>query len=187
MAIDRKLYTIENFEQFLALSENRDRLFELIDGEIVEKMPTQEHAFLKSFIAWLMNNVVIPNDLGLVLTNARFQLEGKKHNARLPDISFQANISSPTITEGAIPTMPDIAVEIQSPDDSEKEVEAKARYYIANGTRLAWVVFPRQRTIDVYRANGDKIILTENDILSGEEVLPGFSVPVSSIFARIQK
>lgn len=46
MAIQERLYTVEEFEAFIAEAENVDRLFELIDGEIFEKMPTEEHSLI---------------------------------------------------------------------------------------------------------------------------------------------
>ncbi|MEO8393156.1 MAG: Uma2 family endonuclease [Chloroflexota bacterium] len=46
MAIQKQLYTIEDFEQFITQPENRDRRFELINGEIVEKMPTESHGII---------------------------------------------------------------------------------------------------------------------------------------------
>lgn len=185
MAVERKVYSVDQFDHYLALPENRDRLFELVDGEIVEKMPTEAHGLLESYIAWLMNNVVIPNDLGRVLTNARFRLASANYDSRLPDIAFRAKPAAPVVTQGAISDMPDLAVEIQSPDDSDKEIEAKARYYIANGSRLVWNIKPRTRTIDVYRADGERVELTGADVLSGDDVLPGFAASVESIFARL--
>ncbi|MCL4880357.1 MAG: hypothetical protein KJ064_27135 [Anaerolineae bacterium] len=52
MTAPTKLYTIEEFEHILGLPENRDRLLELIEGEIVEKMVTQEHGTSSSRANW---------------------------------------------------------------------------------------------------------------------------------------
>lgn len=46
MAIQQHLYTVDEFEAFIAQSDHTDRLFELIDGEIAEKMPTEEHSLI---------------------------------------------------------------------------------------------------------------------------------------------
>lgn len=46
MVIQTRRYTVAEFEQVIALPENQDRYFELIDGEIVEKMPTEEHSVI---------------------------------------------------------------------------------------------------------------------------------------------
>ncbi len=63
-------------------------------------------------------------------------------------------------------------------------MRAKASYYLANGTRLVWLVLPEKRLVEVYRADGEVDILTENDTLSGDDVLPGFALPVQAIFAE---
>ncbi len=77
--------------------------------------------------------------------------------------------------------MPDFAVKIKSPDDSLKIMRAKARYYLSHGTRLVWLVNPEKRLVEVYMPE-DELILNETDTLSGEPVLPGFSLPVQNIF-----
>lgn len=79
--------------------------------------------------------------------------------------------------------MPDLAVEIQSPDDRPMSLRKKAAYYIANGTRLVWLVLLEKRQVEVYRP-GEKVVgLTEDDTLDGGDVLPRFSVLVRDIFA----
>lgn len=77
--------------------------------------------------------------------------------------------------------MPDLAVEVKSPDDSLRALRDKARYYLANGCRLVWLVLPDKQIIEVYTA--DKQPLTEADTLTGGEVLPGFALPVRQVFA----
>jgi Uma2 family endonuclease len=86
------------------------------------------------------------------------------------------------VKKGSVPEMPDLAVEVKSPDDSLKLLRDKAHYYLANGTRLVWLVIPEKRLVEVYTPD-DEQILTEEDTLSGEDVLPGFTLPVRDIFA----
>lgn len=59
----------------------------------------------------------------------------------------------------------------------------KATYYLANGAKLVWLVYPRKRVVEVYTGNGNIDILREDDTLSGEDVLPGFTMPVADFFA----
>ncbi len=86
MALEQtKTYTIEEFERFLALPENADRLFELIDGEIVEKMPTEEHGLIKVNIATELRNFTKPLGLGRVTSEPRArQTPDNRYNSRLP-------------------------------------------------------------------------------------------------------
>lgn len=186
MALEQtKTYTVEEFERFLALPENADRLFELIDGEIVEKMPTEEHGLIQVNVAAELRNYAKPRELGRVTVEPRHQTPEDRYNSRLPDIAFTSKERAlPLVTKGAVPQLPDLAVEIQSPDDSLRKMRAKAAYYLANGSRLVWLVLPEKRLVEVYRADGEVDILTENDTLDGGDVLPGFTLPVQEIFAE---
>lgn len=58
-----------------------------------------------------------------------------------------------------------------------------AAYYLANGVRLVWLVYPNYRLVEVYRSGADIEILGEEDMLTGGDVLPGFELPVRKVFA----
>ena len=79
--------------------------------------------------------------------------------------------------------MPDIAVEIQSPDDSRKEMLDKADFYLANGVRVVVLIYTPKRIIEVLTPD-DRELLNENDTLT-VDLLPGFAVPVKSLFAGV--
>jgi Uma2 family endonuclease len=181
MVTQPKLYTVEEFEQFIALPENRERYFELINGEIVEKaMPTREHGKLTMHIAGPMFIFTQANNLPTPEVEVRYRVPDDDHNSRQPDLSFSLD---PTIVKkGAVPGMPDLAVEVKSPDDTYKEMRERAEYYLANGTRIVWLVYPEKRLIEVFRLNGDSEFFTENDLLDGGDVLPGFTLKVSEVF-----
>ncbi len=186
MAIpETKTYTVEEFERFIARPENADRLFELINGEIVEKMPPEEHAVIASNLhghLWVYNR---EHNLGRLSIEPRHRIPRDNQNARLPDLAFTSKERAlPLVTEGAVPQMPDLAVEIQSPDDSLKKMRDKAAYYIANGSRLVWIVLTEKRLLEIYRANGEMDVLRETETLDGEDVLPGFKLSVQDIFAE---
>ncbi len=186
MAVEQtKTTTIEEFERFLALPENADRLFELIDGEIVEKMPTEQHGLIGSNLnahLWMFNR---QHKLGRVTIEPRHQTPDNRYNSRLPDVAFTSKERAlPLVTQGAVPQMPDLAIEIQSPDDSLKKMREKAVYYLANGSRLVWLVLPEKRLVEIYRIDGEVDILTENDTLDGGDVLPGFTLRIQEIFAE---
>jgi Uma2 family endonuclease len=148
MAVQKKLYTTDEFEAFIALPQHRERLFELIQGEIVEKVPTQLHGVIAAKTTIRLGGFVEQHGLGHVAVEVRHQLPGDEHNARLPDIAFYADVTIPLVEQGAVPRMPDLAIEIQSPDDSLQEMSEKADYYLANGCRMGWV--------DVYEKTVDR-------------------------------
>jgi Uma2 family endonuclease len=182
MVIKQHLLTIEEFEGLLELPENADRLLELIDGELVEKMPTEEHGIVTGNILAPLHTYAKSTKSGRVGTEIRHRKPEDNHNSRLPDVSF-SKAKRPIVTEGNVSQMPDLAVEVQSPDDSIKSLRNKAAYYLANGSKMVWLVYPSKRLVEVYIANGEVQILLEDEILSGGDVLPGFELPVKDIFA----
>jgi Uma2 family endonuclease len=181
MVVGRKTITVSEFEKFLAAPENRERLFELVNGEIVEKVVTQKHGIIAAFFATELNLYLRQNKIGRVGVEVRHQAAGDAENDRLPDVSFTRDLDKPVTEVGAVPYMPDLAIEIKSPDDTIKGMREKARYYLAHGSRLVWLVFPEKRIVEVYSPTEEQV-LTENDTLTGGEVLPGFSLAVRSIF-----
>ena len=175
------IYTVEEFEQYADAPENRDRLLELIDGEIVEKVPTEQHGMIVILIAhWLLNFILTNHIKGRVVTEVRYRSKEDRRNARIPDVSYRAG-SNPLTKKGSVPELPDIAIEVKSPDDSLKDMRAKARYYLANGTKLVWLVEPQKRLVEVYSLDEEQVLI-EGEVLDGGAVLPGFQMPVSAIF-----
>jgi Uma2 family endonuclease len=174
------LYTVDAFEAYADAPENRDRLLELINGEMVEKVPTQKHGIVAGNIYGHAWNFVRERRLGRVMMEVRFRATDDTRNALIPDVSFISGVE-PVIERGSVPRLPDWVVEIKSPDDSLKDLREKMRYYIANGVKLGWLVDPLKRFVEVYTKDSERIYF-EGDVLDGGDVLPGFSLPVSAIF-----
>lgn len=178
-----KLVSVAEFEAFIARPENEDRLFELVDGEIEEKMPTEEHGVITLRIGSRLLVFVETHDLGRVAVEVRYRNPDDPNNTRLPDVSFTSKERVlPLVKKGSVPQMPDLAVEVQSPDDSLPKMRAKARYYLANGCKLVWLVLTSKHLVEVYRSDETEDILTEADVLDGSEILPGFTLAVKALF-----
>jgi Uma2 family endonuclease len=182
MATLPTLITVDAFDEFLARPENRERLFELIDGEIVEKMPTEEHGEVAAVFVIEFGIYFRANPIGRVGVEVRHQMPDDPSNAFLPDVSVHLDRTRPRVRQGAVPRMPDLAVEIKSPDDTFKEMRDQAAYYLAHGTQLVWLVYPEQRIVEVYAPDADSQLLTERDTLTGGDLLPGFALPMSRVF-----
>lgn len=186
MIIHEKLYTVEEFEELLRQPENQDRLLELIHGRIVEKMPTDLHGIASSLFARFLWNHVDDNKIeGLVGVEVRHNIVPDKYNSRLPDVSFRYGTEQDIVTEGAVLRMPDLAVEVQSPDDKPEVMREKAEYYLKNGARMVVLVFTESRTAEICRLeNGAMVsrILDINGVIDGADVLPGFALPVRKLF-----
>ncbi|MBC7815113.1 MAG: Uma2 family endonuclease [Burkholderiales bacterium] len=182
MVVEKKLVTADEYEDFIALPENRNRRFELFNGEIIEMSPTMEHGISGSIINGELYSWNKVNPIGRVMTETSYQMPDDEHNAPIPDVSFIVGLDTPIVRKGNVPRMPDLAVEVKSPTNTYLEQREKAAYYIANGCRLVWLVFPAKRLIEVYRPNMDVEILTDEDTLDGYDVLPGFRLAVRDVF-----
>ena len=85
----------------------------------------------------------------------------------------------------AVPDLvPDLAVEILSKSNTPAEMERKLREYFDAGTRLVWYVYPERREIEVFTSPGDPTLLSEDDVVTGSDVVPGFELPIREWFAR---
>lgn len=177
-----RLYTVDEFETFLAQSENADRAFELVHGELVEKaMPTEEHGLIVANLLAALWIFVKQVGMGRVGAEIRNRLPGDDHNARQPDISYFADASRPIVERGAVPRLPDLVVEVKSPDDTYRLMREKADFYLANGSRLVWLVYPEKHLVEAHTPAGFDLF-GEGDTLTGGAVLPGFALAVQDIF-----
>jgi Uma2 family endonuclease len=176
-----KLYTVDEFETYTQRPENQDRYFELINGEIVEKVPTQKHGVISVNVTTDMRNWVKRTGKGRVASEVRHRIGDDPHNSRQPDISYYADASNPSIDRGAVPELPDLAIEIKSPDDSYKKLREKADYYLANGTKVVWLIYPEKQMVEVLTQD-DFQILRAGETLDGGDLLPGFTMKVDDIF-----
>ena len=77
---------------------------------------------------------------------------------------------------------PDLVVEVVSPTDSVRGTNDKARMWLDAGVRLVWVIWPETRMTEVHRPAQSVTTLRETDTLTGEDILPQFTVPVADIF-----
>jgi Uma2 family endonuclease len=180
-----KLHSPDEFERFIAQPGNRDRHFELIEGEIVEKaMPTEEHSVIAGVFLGEFYIYARERGLGLPGPEARFRVTGDKRNTRQPDVSMVLDPDAPITDKGASAQVPDVIVEIKSPDESIDALRDKAKYYIENGARLVILTFPKQKIIEVCRPDQPTEMLTVEDTLEGYDVLPGFALPVAKLFIR---
>ncbi len=177
MAIEQRLMTIEEYEAFLEVHEG---LYELINGEIVEKLVTEEHGIIVVNIATEIRMYLKKNPIGRVAVEARYRPKDENYNDRLPDISVRIT-NAPVVKKGAVEGMPDLAVEVKSPTDTLKLMREKATYYIANGCRMVWLVYPDKEMAEIYHKEADIEILFADDVINGGDVLPEFELKVKEI------
>jgi len=173
-------------EDLWALPKNGLR-HELVRGELRTMPPAGgEHGVTTINLAWPMGAHADRNDLGKVLAaETGFILSRDPDVVRAADIAFvaKARIPATGIPKGFWPGAPDLAVETVSPSDTMEDVDEKVDDWLNAGTKMVWVVNPKRRTVTVYRSRDHAHILYEKDELDGQDVLPGFKIAVSKIFA----
>ena len=89
---------------------------------------------------------------------------------------------SPKAKERFLPLCPDFVIELLSPSDSRAVARQKMEEYRANGARLGWLIDPARRQVAIYRADGSLEQRSEPDVVTGETVLPGFSLDLAAIW-----
>jgi len=183
MVTSEGLMTVTEFERIA--EQEDDRRLELIHGEIVEKMPTEEHGVLVARLVAKLLGYVDDNDLGRVAVEPRHRAPNDELNSRIPDLAFTSKDRALPLTKrGSVPLMPDLAVEVQSPGQSDKFLADKAAYYLANGSRMVWLVYPSKKLVEVLTAD-DRQLLIVGDTLSGGDVLPGFTLELAALFKDV--
>lgn len=161
--------------------------YELIDGVPKEKPMGAESDRISNRIGGRLDLFVTANKLGDVFgSQTGFKcFPGRPKLVRIPDASFVATGRFPgnKAPKGYVSLAPDLAVEVLSPGDYAEEVWEKLANYKSAGIRLVWVISPETRVVQVRRADGTITELGEADTLTGEDVLPGFAVKLSELFA----
>lgn len=172
-------------EELWEMPEIPGKRFELVRGELVE-LPGAggAHGFLALWIGALLLRFAMEHDLGVVCGDSTsYVLQHDPDVVRIPDVSFVAKARVPEtgVPTGYWPFAPDLAVEIVSPTDRAEDVHAKVLEYLEAGTRLVWVLWPRDRRVTVYPSAAAGYELGPDDVLDGGDVLPGFQYRVSEM------
>jgi Uma2 family endonuclease len=160
--------------------------FELVEGELLPMSPPGfDHGCIVSDIAAVLREFVRAGRLGLVAVDAGFCVSHDPDTVRSPDVAFvRAERVPPGGVRAFFEGAPDLAVEVISPSDRASEVLAKAQEWLQSGCTTVWVVDPETKTVTVYSDRPRTLFLSASDTIVCEELLPGFSLPVSQIFAR---
>lgn len=177
--------TLLTAEQLFDLPDNGCR-YELLDGELVEMTPPGgEHSGAEAqVIRFLLNCIdeeglpyVVGGEVGVILRR-------DPDRVRAPDVYA---IARDRLPGGRLPAtylevVPDLIVEVVSPNDRASEVQDKVEEWLRAGARLVWVMYPRSRTVIAYRGLSDVRVYREEDLLDAEPVLPGFACLVGRLF-----
>ncbi len=175
-------------EELLALPDDGNK-YEVMKGVLLTMSPAGiEHEHIGVRLISALDSFLKTRKLGIVVgSSAGFWM--KNRDFLSPDVSFIAKErlkgrkrAPKKFFDGA----PDLAAEILSPSDTVEGLHEKMVDYFANGCRLVWVVNPEEQVVLVYRSPQPNQLLREGDVISGEEVVPGFTMPVSELFAELE-
>jgi len=158
---------------------------ELIDGRIVRMNPTgRSHAFVESNLSSALTLFVRQRKLGQVLVGeVGVFTRIDPDRVRAADIAFVSNERlSRTSSKGYLKVAPELVVEVISPTDRWQDVRQKLEEYFAIGAHRVWIVEPDNRDVLVYSASTETRKVGEGDLLMGEGVLDGFTLPVAELF-----
>jgi Uma2 family endonuclease len=159
---------------------------ELVRGEVRTMAPAGNvHGRIAIDVSTPLDQYVRAHDLGVVFAaETGFKIAGNPDTVRAPDAAFvrRERVEAVGEVEGYWPEAPDLALEVVSPNDLFAEVEEKVADWLAAGTRVILVVNPRARTAVVRLSEKVARILSEEEILDGGQVVPGWTLSVADVF-----
>lgn len=171
-----------------------DEPFELIDGERKPKMPNVAvHSYVIQALYEILLIFLLREKLGKAFIETTFVRPDEYdrnwvRGSRIPDILFYAQgrldtyyAENPDWQQRPYSLVPDLVVEVVSPNDKYSELNLKLDKYQEDGVKLIWVIDPQQRKVLIYADNRYPQTLTETDTLDGGDVLQGFTVQISEL------
>lgn len=159
---------------------------ELVRGEVrVMCLPGVRHGRVAALVTSLLNTHVSQTGCGVVFGELGCLLSRDPDTVRGPDAAFISTERFEAVGDTATywPGPPDLAAEVVSPNDTFREVQEKAREWVAAGCIAVLVLDPGERTATVYRAAGDSHIYAGEETVDLSDAVPGFSVALGELFA----
>ena len=171
------------------LNDREDRLYELVDGVLVEKVMGLPESIVAMTIGRRLGNFVDEQDLGVV-AGPDGTVRLMPGLVRIPDVAFISweRLPGKRVSAAAIPDLaPDLAVEVLSESNTKEEMERNLKEYFFAGVRLVWYVDVKKRTVEAFTSPDQSVILTEGQALDGGAVLPGLLLPLRLLFAQLEE
>ncbi|MBD2016516.1 Uma2 family endonuclease [Microcoleus sp. FACHB-53] len=169
-------------EEFLALPEG-DVNYEFVDGQAVPKVsPKYFHSTLQAALlllirTWCKGKGRVGSEWAILLKR-----QGKDW-APVPDLTYISYERLPKSWKHneACPALPELVIEIISPDQTMKEFEDKAKDYFAAGVSRVWVVDPEGISIRVFFPDGSSQVYRDTTSIV-DALLPGLEVTTRQVF-----
>jgi Uma2 family endonuclease len=163
-----------------------DGRWELINGELVEISPgSEDHGAYGLAVGSALLTFTAPRGLGRTFgADTGFVLADDPPTVHVPDAAFVRAERLPRDRDRRrfLRVLPDIAVEVISPSDRPGDFIAKVALWLNAGVPLVWLVDPEMETVTVFERGKAPLLLSADQTLTGGDILPGFELPVRSIF-----
>jgi Uma2 family endonuclease len=165
------------------------RLYELVDGVLVEKGTGYTESIIAGVFIQILRNFVVPRNLGLVSSPDGI-VRLFPGLVRIPDVAFASWERFPDrkMPKEPVPSLvPDLVIEVLSESNTRLEMERKRAEYFTHGVQLIWEVDAGTRTVVVYTPEGSVKRLDSSGVLDGGTVLVGFLLPIAELFAELDR
>ena len=176
-------------EDVVRLRNEERRLYELVDGTLVEKAMGWQESLLTGILLQWLNNYLDQHRIGVATgPDGLMRLFGD--TVRGPDVAFVAWSRMPggRIPEEPVPDLvPNFVIEVISVGNTYGEMSRKRREYFHAGVELLWMVDHRSRTVTVFRTTQDAIVVSEGQNLDAGNVLPGWQINIGDLFNRLDR
>lgn len=191
MSTRTRLFTADELEDMPHRDEHgNDRRLELVRGELIIMSPTKPlHGIVCARLTTRLGSFVEEHNLGETFgAETGFVVERDPDSVLGADVAFvsRERLDAVENFDKFFSFAPDLAVEVLSPSNTKSEIDQKITMYFAAGSRAVWVFNPKRRTASAYSSPSEFRALTEHDTLDGGEVLPGFRLELSKLFAGLK-
>ena len=163
-----------------------DMLYEVVDGQVVEKKMSARETEIASILVGLLTPYLRTNRLGKVVGEMLFRINPENDLRRRPDVAFVSHARWPfnrRVPDVPVWDMvPDLAIEVISPSNSASAVHRKIHDYFKAGVTRVWVVYPEQAEVYIYSTPQQIQVVGVGQELDGRDLLPGFHLPVAALF-----
>jgi Uma2 family endonuclease len=171
------------------LAMNDGPRYELFNGRLVEKPMGAKASLIAVAMTFLLGPIARSKRLGLVFgSDCGYQcFAANPKRVVFPDASFirRGRLPKDDPPDGHVRIPPDMALEVVSPSNSAEDLMQKILDYLEAGVRLIWAVYPKSRTVLVFRPDNTVSLRKPENELSGEDVIPGFACRVAELFEEI--
>lgn len=174
---------------WLAIRETENKLYELVDGTLVEKPMGWLESLLGTLLSRWLGNYVEQNNLGFVTGSDGFT-QLYSDTIRGPDVAFVSweRLPNRQLPNDPVPSLvPNFVIEILSKGNTYGEMSRKRREYFHAGVELMWMVDRRDRTITVYRTSQRYEVIREGQMIDAAPVLSGWSFNTADLFAILDQ